>query len=97
MVKFKVDLGELDKAAAMINQKVQDYEKVIKDFTKIVANINNAWQGEDSVEFVNRIKDQIEDTVKIIAFMKRYGDLLRDSSKAYSNAQKDVIAFAKSL
>jgi WXG100 family type VII secretion target len=56
MVKFKVDLGELEKAAAMMNQQVQNYEKALKDLKTAIDTINTAWQGEDSVEFVNLLK-----------------------------------------
>lgn len=97
MVKFKVDLEELEKAVAIMNKQVQDYDKALKDLKMIINTINFAWQGEDSVEFINQLKNKMEENVKIIVFMKKYESLLKFGSKTYKDAQKDVIAFAKSL
>ncbi|OCA88050.1 hypothetical protein A8F94_09515 [Bacillus sp. FJAT-27225] len=96
-MKFKVDTNSLDQAAAKLHQHAKDCEVIDRELRHAVGSTGAAWEGADQTAFVSEIKASMTDFQKIYTAMKRHADFLENSSKAYRNAQKDILNMARQL
>lgn len=97
MARFTVDTVKLDHTASKMNQHAKDCEKIYNELVSGFGRLGSAWQGADSVEFAAQIKSPLDDLRKMNATMRKYGEFLSYSSKAYRDAQKDVLNAAQRL
>lgn len=92
-----VDPSKLDTVSSTIDGMVSDYKNLYGTLFSEVDGIGAAWQGADNQAFVNKIKGFSDDYLKMATLMGQYSQFLKDSSKAYTGTQNNVISAAGKL
>lgn len=75
-----------------------EFNRDIKKFTRIIEEINDAWDGADALKYVNTMKDKyirnLEDTRKTIenyaSFLNKVGDVYQSVDEVFASKNIDV-------
>ena len=61
-----------------------DFLSDVKKFETIISDINNAWDGADSLKYVNKLKESYVNRLNELGEnLKEYGEYLVNVSKVY--------------
>ena len=94
---IKVDPQMLEQAATKIDSLVGQYEQQYKTvFSKFDA-LKACWDGSDNLAYVTQVKGFEEKFINMQTEMQNYAKFLKDSAKAYRNAQQEIAQSAKKL
>ena len=88
-----VDTDELEQFIKQIKSSSDDVAKSIKAIQEIANTIPDAWEGEDSVEFVENINNYLEKLNQIPAFYTNITDEMELLNNEYN--EKDIVLSTK--
>ena len=82
---IKINKNEVVKMGNRIISESSDFSNEIKKFNNAIEKINIAWQGDDSLKYINVMRDKYIVGLKELAdVIEEYGDYLKNVPEAYS-------------
>ena len=87
----------LDACAARICEKNDAYLQHTQQLFEAVGAMSNAWQGEDNTAFTTQIGKFQGDFRQMSLLCTQYADFLRNSARAYREAQQELVSQAGRL
>jgi len=97
MRSIYVEPDRLFETAGKVDQANNEYEQNYKAIYSEVDKLSNAWKGKDNTMFTNQIKSFENDFIQISIIMKQYADFLRNTGRAYREAQDEAYSDASRL
>ena len=97
MRTIKVEPERLESAASSIEEANREYDRTYQAIYTQVDKMSSSWQGKDNTAFTNQIKAFEDDLRQISIIMRQYADFLRNTARAYREAQEEVCAQASRL
>ncbi len=98
MAYIKVDIAELEKTAAVVDEYVAVHKKRTAAIDRTMDGLNASWQGTDYDQVRKQWKEMIQKgstSNKMLQSLEHYADSLRSAGAAYKNAKERAINRAK--
>jgi hypothetical protein len=81
---MKISKSTVSKNGSTIIQYSEEFSACIKKFLYIVDSINIAWEGNDSLKYINTMKEKlIPGLEELNSCIKDYGVFLKNVPNAY--------------
>ena len=97
MRTISVEPSRLEAAAGNIESADADYEHIYQAMYAEVDKMSSSWTGKDNTMFTSQIKTFEDDLKQISIVMKQYANFLRNSARAYREAQDEIYSQANRL
>lgn len=76
---------DVKKYGNQLIENCNEFENYIKKFDYLIDSINVAWEGNDSLKYVNTMKEKyLFSLEKLNSILEEYGDYLRDVPDVYA-------------
>lgn len=95
--KIKVDTGELQAAATLMEAQIEDYKTLYTSLFSEVEGMSVHWQGADNIAFTEQISEFKTDFMDMEKLMTEYANFLKQCATTYSETQQNIIDSAKTL
>lgn len=83
-MRIEIDKNGVRKSGEAIKQQNQKFKNDIKRLENIIDSINSAWEGDDSLKYINTMRDTYLNGLKELnECIEDYGEYLNKVSKAY--------------
>ena len=91
-----IDIEKTKKIANQILEKADDLNYYVNQLTNIIDRIDAAWNGVDSLKYINTMKENcVLELKKLNEIMEKYGEYLSTTPDAY--AILDETFFSKNI
>jgi len=97
MRSIYVEPDRLIETAGKVEQANSEYEQNYKAIYSEVDKLSSTWKGKDNTMFTNQIKSYQNDFIQISIILKQYADFLRNTARAYREAQDEAYCDASRL
>lgn len=97
MSSIIVEPERLEDAANKVEQACEEYESIYHNLYSDIDKMQSSWSGKDNQAYTNQIRAYQEDFNKISLVMKEYTAFLRNSARAYREAQNELYSSAMKL
>lgn len=97
MRTISVEPDRLESVASNIESADSEYNRIYQAMYAEVDKMSSSWTGKDNTMFVSQIKDFEDDLRQISMAMREYASFLRNSARAYREAQDEIYARATKL
>lgn len=89
-MKVKVDIDELNSAAAKLENAHQNYASELNKLIQNIESIKSFWQGKDSAILIERALALGPNLHKLEKLISMYADFLRDAALKYDEVDMDI-------
>ena len=80
-----VDTFNTKKTANEILEIASNLDSYIKQLTSIIDRIDSAWDGDDSIKYINTMRDKLVlELQNLSKFVANYGSYLSSAPEAYT-------------
>jgi WXG100 family type VII secretion target len=90
MGTFKVDTDEIAKAKNSMEDKLEEFEKALKNMKISIEELDEVWEGPNHDEFKKNFARRFESMQSYSQMTKRFLDHLGDAVKKYRKCEEDV-------
>lgn len=85
ILNIYINKSDVTKTGSQIYECYEEFEQYIKKFTAIIESINTAWEGSDSLKYIDVMKEKyIVELEKISDILKEHGKYLKNIPEAYT-------------
>lgn len=89
-MNININKSEVIKAGSQILGYSEDFDEYITKFLSIIESINTAWEGSDSLKYINTMKEKyILELEKLRDVLKERGNYLTNIPEAYTIIDND--------
>lgn len=83
-MKIEIDCSKVTTCGNDIAAYVDNFGTTINEFSTNIGEINNIWEGEDALAYINAMKDECLPLLnEIKEVFEQYGEYLQKVSKTY--------------
>ena len=83
-MKIRIENANVESLGNKVLECSRSFESDTKKLTSIIDSINSAWEGSDSLKYVNSLKEKMEPVLKeLVNEMNNYGLYLKNVPNAY--------------
>lgn len=86
MAQIKIDYDGLQQQSAAMRNCIQNYESLISRTNAVVSQIQDSWQGESSVAYVETVSKYIQQANLLTGILER----IRSTSDIVTNRFSEV-------
>ena len=88
--RIKLSTNEAALAVRTIKGKAQEAQSTVNNLQRDIRNVNNWWEGDSAVAFVDEFDKSKKEFDKMIDCINKYADLLSKAIEIQQKADADI-------